>query len=95
MRSWCDWEFHSLTLACFPLPVSANSEQGVEVDVFGFKNKEEKACVLDLDAGLVEVGVLDAVAVLPKHNTTFRGIHNMPAQIFVESGNKNGAATTM
>jgi len=72
-----------------------NSEQGVEVDIFGYKNKEEKACELDLDAGLVEVGALDAVAVLPKHNTTFRGIHNMPAQIFVESGNKNGAATTM
>lgn len=72
-----------------------NSEQGVEVDIFGYKNSEEKACELDLDASLVEVGALDAVAVVPKHNTTFRGIHNMPQQLFVESGNKSGAATTM
>ncbi len=85
----------SLTLFAFDLPVPANSEQGVEVDVFGYKNKEEKACELDLDAGLVEVGPLDAIAVLPKHNTTFRGIHNMPSQLFLESGNKNGAATTI
>ena len=78
-----------------PFPTSANSEQGVEVDIYGYKNSEEKACELDLDASLVEVGALDAVAVVPKHNTTFRGIHNMPQQLFVESGNKSGAATTM
>ena len=84
-----------LSHSVFPLPIVANSEQGVEVDVYGYKNKEEKACELDLDAGLIEVGPLDAIAVVPKHNTTFRGIHNMPQQLFVESGNKNGAATTI
>ena len=82
--------FHSSIVS-----VSANSEQGVEVDVYGYKNNEEKACELDLDAGLVEVGPLDAIAVLPKHNTAFRGIHNLPQQIFVESGNKHGSATTI
>ena len=85
-----------LTLSLFvSVPTVANSEQGVEVDIFGYKNSEEKACELDLDAGLVEVGQLDAVAVVPKYNTTFQGIHNMPQQLFVESGNKSGAATTM
>jgi hypothetical protein len=77
------------------VPVSANSEQGVEVDVFGYKNEEEKACELDLDAGLIEVGQLDAISVLPKHNNTFQGIHNMPSQLFLESGNQCGAATTL
>ena len=38
---------------------------------------------------------IDAIAVIPKHNTTFRGIHNMPSQMFLESGNKSGAATTL
>merc|ERR1712224_261692 len=33
-----------------------NSEQGVEVDVFGYKNEKEQAFDLDLDAGLIEVG---------------------------------------
>jgi hypothetical protein len=75
--------------------VSANSEQGVEVDIFGYKNDEEKALELDLDAGLVEVAPLDAVAVVPKYNTTFHGIHNMPPLLFLESGNKSGASTTM
>ena len=90
------WHYVFLTLSLFvPVPTVANSEQGVEVDIFGYKNSEEQACELDLDAGLVEVGQLDAVAVVPKHNTTFRGIHNMPQQLFVESGNKSGAATTM
>ena len=93
---WIGVRFHicfTLTLSVFVL-FSANSEQGVEVDVYGYKNNEEKAYDLDLDAGLIEVGPLDAVAVVPKHNTTLRGIHKMPSQLFVESGNSCGAATT-
>ena len=42
----------------FSKSFSANSEQGVEVDVFGYKNEEEQAFDLDLDAGLIEVGPL-------------------------------------
>mmetsp|Transcript_14670 Transcript_14670/g.34092 ORF Transcript_14670/g.34092 Transcript_14670/m.34092 type:complete len:176 (-) Transcript_14670:2204-2731(-) len=72
-----------------------NSEQGVEVDVYGYRNDEEKAYDLDLDAGLIEVRPLDAISVVPKHNTTFRGIHKMPMQLFLESGNNSGAATTL
>lgn len=72
-----------------------NSKQGVEVDVFGYKTDEEKAFELNLDAGLIEVGSLDALSVVPKHNTTFHGIHKMPLQLFVESGNNCGASTTI
>lgn len=72
-----------------------NSEQGVEVDVIGYKKEEEKAYELDLDAGLIEVGPFDAISVVPKHNPTFHGIHKMPQQIFLESGNTAGAATTL
>ena len=42
----------------FSKSILANSEQGVEVDVFGYKNEEEQAFDLDLDAGLIEVGPL-------------------------------------
>eukprot|EP00536_Pseudo-nitzschia_multiseries_P016716 jgi/Psemu1/222341/e_gw1.1208.21.1 len=72
-----------------------NSEQGVEVDVIGYRTEEEKAYELDLDAGLIEVKSFDAISVVPKHNTTFHGIHKMPQQIFLESGNNAGAATTL
>lgn len=72
-----------------------NSEQGVEIDVIGYKKEEEEAFQLDLDAGLVEVGSFDAISIVPKHNSTFHGIHKMPPQIFLESGNNVGAATTI
>jgi len=75
--------------------IAANSEQGVEVDVIGYKKEEEKAYELDLDAGLIEVGPFDAISVVPKHNPTFHGIHKMPQQIFLESGNTAGAATAL
>lgn len=84
-----------LTLSGLSALVSANSKQGVEVDVFGYKTDEEKAFELNLDAGLIEVGSLDALSVVPKHNTTFHGIHKMPLQLFVESGNNCGASTTI
>ena len=65
------------------------------MDVYGYKNYEQKAYDLDLDAGLIEVGPLDAISVVPKHNATFRGIHKMPMQLFLESGNNSGAATKL
>ena len=79
----------------FPVHWAANSEQGVEVDVVGYKTKEEKAYELDLDAGLIEVGDLDAIAVVPQHNPTFHGIHKIPLQLFVELGQQVAAATTL
>jgi len=72
-----------------------NSEQGVEVDVIGYKTAEEKAYELDLDAELLEVGPFDAISVVPKHNITYHGIHNMPRQLFLELGNNCGASTKL
>jgi hypothetical protein len=72
-----------------------NAPQGVEVDVVGYKTAEEKAYELDLDAGLLEVGGLDAVAVVPKHNPTFHGIHTINKTNFIEMGQLAGAATTL
>jgi hypothetical protein len=67
----------------------------VEVDVIGYKAKEEKAYELDLDAGLIEVGIFDAIAVVPKHNSTFHGVHTIPNNAFLEMGQLAGAATTL
>jgi len=72
-----------------------NSEQGVEVDVIGYKTSEEKAYELDLDAGLIEVGVFDAIAVVPKHNPTFHGVHTIVKNSFLEMGQLAGSATTL
>ncbi|KAG7353264.1 hypothetical protein IV203_009313 [Nitzschia inconspicua] len=72
-----------------------NSEQGVEVDVIGYKTEEEKAYELDLDAGLIEVGVFDAIAVVPKHNSTFHGVHTIVKTNFIEMGQLAGAASTL
>jgi hypothetical protein len=72
-----------------------NSEQGVEVDVIGYKSEEERAYELDLDAGLIEVGKFDAIAVVPKHNTAYHGIHKISHNFFIESGLQYGEATTL
>jgi len=72
-----------------------NAEKGVEVDVYGYRAKDEQLVPLDLDDGLIEVGEYDAVAVLPKHNNTFHGIKTMVLSNFMELGNMSGAATTI
>ena len=55
----------------------------------------ERAFELDLDAGLIEVGVFDAIAIVPKHNSTFHGIHTLVKNSFMEMGQLAGAATTL
>jgi len=63
--------------------------------VIGYKTSEEKAYELDLDAGLIEVGVFDAIAVVPKHNPTFHGVHTIVKNSFLEMGQLAGSATTL
>lgn len=72
-----------------------NPEQGVEVDVVAYLAKDEKPVELDLDEGLIEVSDFDAVAVIPKHNTTFKGVKSIVVSNFMELGNLAGAATTL
>jgi hypothetical protein len=67
----------------------------VEVDVIGYKRENEQPMELDLDEGLIEVADFDAIAVVPKHNSTFRGIKSIVESNFLEMGNLAGAATTM
>jgi len=72
-----------------------NSEQGVEVDVVTYKNDTEQPYEINFDEGLVEVGGFDAVAVVPKHNPTFKGVKSIVLSNFLELGNLAGAATKM
>lgn len=72
-----------------------NAEQGVEVDIVTYKKEEEQPFELDMDEGLIEVGAFDAVAVVPKHNPTFKGLHSIVLTNFLELGNLAGASTIM
>ena len=72
-----------------------NSEQGVEVDVIAYKKDSEQPYEIDLDEGLIEVGEFDAVAVVPKHNPTFRGVKSLVLSNFLELGNLAGASTIL
>ncbi len=72
-----------------------NAEMGVEVDVVAYRAKEEQPVPLDLDEGLIEVGEFDAVAVIPKHNVTFKGVKSIVISNFMELGNLAGAATIL
>jgi hypothetical protein len=72
-----------------------NADQGVEVDVYGYRSAEQQPQILRLDEGLVDVSELDAVAVIPKHNPKFQGIKSLQMSTFLEWGNVIGASTTM
>jgi len=69
-----------------------NAEQGVEVDVVAYRAKDEQPVALELDEGLIEVSEFDAVAVIPRHNSTFKGIKSIVLSNFMELGNMAGAA---
>lgn len=73
----------------------AHPKQGVEVDVVAYKRGLEQPFELDLDEGLVEVGGFDDIAVIPKHNTTFKGMKTIVHTTFLEMGNIAGASTML
>lgn len=72
-----------------------NAEKGVEVDIVAYRAKDEEPVALELDQGLIEVGEFDAVAVMPKHNSTFKGVKSIVLSNFMELGNLAGAATKL
>lgn len=72
-----------------------NSIQGVEVDVYGYRQATQEPFPLHIDEGFVNVSELDAVAVIPKHNPKFQGIKSLQLSTFLELGNLTGASTTM
>jgi hypothetical protein len=65
------------------------------VDVYGYTNADQQPYFLNIDEGLVHVGELDAVAVIPMHNPKFKGIKTLQAPTFLEWGNLAGASTTL
>jgi Immune Mapped Protein 2 (IMP2) N-terminal domain len=72
-----------------------NSDQGVEVDVYGFSLQDDTPTFLDLDERLVDVHTLDAVAVVPRHNVNFQGVHTLAQSNFLDRGNLAGSATML
>jgi hypothetical protein len=50
---------------------------------------------LALDEGLVDVQDVDAIAVVPKHNVNFQGLHSLLLGNFLDRGNLAGSATTL
>jgi len=71
------------------------ADQGVKVDVYGYTKSDQQPQKLDLDAGLVDVSAMDAVAVIPMHNPKFQGIKSLQEPTFLEWGNLAGASTTL
>lgn len=72
-----------------------HAHQGVEVDVYGYHQATQEPFPLHIDDGFVNVGELDAVAVIPKHNPKFKGIKSLQISTFLEWGSLTGASTTM
>jgi len=72
-----------------------NSDQGVEVDIYGFSLQHDTPTFLELDKGLVDMQTLDAVSVVPKHNVNFQGVHSLAQSNFLDRGNLAGAATIL
>jgi hypothetical protein len=58
--------------------------------VYGYH--DGRVSFLDLDDNLQEVSHLEAVAVVPAGNEQFRGIHAMPAVVFLDIGHREGAS---
>lgn len=65
------------------------------MDVYGYTKTSKQPMILPLDEGLVDINDIDAVAVLPRHNSQFQGIKTMDIQTFLEMGNIAGAATLL
>ena len=72
-----------------------NAQQGVEVDIVAYRAKDQEPVPLDLDEGLIELSEFDAVAVIPKHNPTFKGVKSIVLSNFMELGNLAGAASNL
>jgi hypothetical protein len=68
---------------------------GVEVDVYGYIASESRPVSLNLDADMVDVSSLDAVAVVPRHKHFLQGVKTMPASTFLEKGGIAGSSTTL
>ena len=93
---WCQFikTAKAMNGFCIKFP---NPKQGVEVTLYFFREKtsDHPLVEVNLDEGLTNISQFDAVAVLPKHNSTFRGIKRIQLNTFLEMANIQGAATTL
>jgi len=77
---------------CMKFPVM---DKGVEVDVFGYKNKGNEPALLEFEDGLVDVACFDAIAVLPKHAEFLQGVKSIALITFLDMANAKGASSTL
>lgn len=90
---WC--QFLKLAVAKGGLVIQFTAQQGVAVDVYGYLKDKQKPVYLDLESGLVDVSLYDAVAVMPKDHAFLKGVKSIVVSNFLELGNLAGASTTM
>lgn len=72
-----------------------NAIQGVEVDIYGYRQSDSHPDFLNLDDELVDVNIYDAIAVVPRHKEFLRGVKSIVASNFLEMGSLAGASSTM
>jgi Immune Mapped Protein 2 (IMP2) N-terminal domain len=90
---WC--QFLKQAVAKNGLVIQFVAQQGVAVDVYGYLKSEQRPMLLPLEAGLVDVAIYDAVAVMPKNHEFLKGVKSIVISNFLELGNLAGASTTM
>ena len=90
---WC--QFLKQAVAKNGLVIQFTAQQGVAVDVYGYLRSEARPVLLELDSGLVDVSIYDAVAVMPKNHEFMKGVKSIVVSNFLELGNLAGASTTM
>lgn len=67
--------------------------QGIPVDVYGYHQASNSCHLLDLEAGLIDLDQIDAVAVMARHHEFLKGVKTIQMQNFMEMGNVAGATT--
>jgi Immune Mapped Protein 2 (IMP2) N-terminal domain len=90
---WC--QFMKLAVAKGGLVIQFTAQQGVAVDVYGYLKEKQRPVYMDLDSGLIDVSVYDAVAVMPKDHEFMKGVKSIVISNFLELGNLAGASTML
>ena len=60
-----------------------------------YRQEKKAPELLDLEHGLVDVSMYDAIAVMPKNHEFMRGVKSIAPSNFLELGNIAGSSTTM
>jgi Immune Mapped Protein 2 (IMP2) N-terminal domain len=90
---WC--EFLKLAFAKGGLVMQFNVQQGVAVDMYGYRKYEQRPELIDLASGLGDVSSYDAVAVVPKDHALLKDVKSIAISTFLKLGNSAGASKTL